>query len=252
MRNPRRIAAVIFDLDGVLLESEPLWAVTRREVADALGGRWRPQAEAAMKGMNTAEWSAYMQRHLAISRSSEEIVDAVLGRMRERYRKDLPVIEGAHAAIERLGGRWQLALASSSNRALIDLVLDLTGWSSRFAVTVSSEEVARGKPAPDVYLEAARRLETHAASCAAIEDSASGIRSAAAAGMRVVALLTATVLASPAQLAAEVVGPLLSNTVLGRPLEHAVAAARHASFGLRRAGGLSFGSEPGPGLSDGG
>ena len=188
MRNPRGMAAVIFDLDGVLLESEPLWAVTRREVADALGGRWRPQAEAAMKGMNTAEWSAYMQRHLAISRSSEEIVDAVLGRMRERYRKDLPVIDGAHAAVERLGGRWQLALASSSNSALIDLVLDLTGWSSRFAVTVSSEEVARGKPAPDVYLEAARRLETHAVSCAAIEDSASGIRSAAAAGMRVVAL----------------------------------------------------------------
>jgi len=259
------MAAVIFDLDGVLLESEPLWAATRREVAHALGGRWRPQAERAMKGMNTSEWSTYMQRHLEITRSREEIVDAVLGRMRAQYHNELPVIEGAQAAIERLGDRWPLALASSSNRALINLVLDLTAWSTRFAVTVSSEEVARGKPAPDVYLEAARRLGNPAGSCAAIEDSASGIRSAAAAGMRVVALprpgvdvgidelaLAATVLASPAQLAPEVVGPLLSTNVPGRPLEHAAAAARKARVVITPARGLSFGSEPGPGDSDGG
>jgi len=259
------VAAVIFDLDGVLLDSEPVWAATRRYVAAALGGRWWPEAERAMKGMNAPEWSAYMQHGLAIPRSSDEIVEAVLERMSARYREDLPLIDGAAAAVERLGDKWQLGLASSSNRVLIDLVLDLTGWASRFAVTVSSEEVAHGKPAPDVYLEAAHRLNTDPRACVAIEDSAGGVRSAAAAGMRVVAVpspdapvgldelgLAATVLASPAQLADEVVAPLLSDKALGRPLEHAAMGAARASVDLWPAGGLNFGPQPGPGDSDGG
>ena len=265
IRNPRRVAAVIFDLDGVLLDSEPVWAATRRHVTEALGGRWWPEAGRAMKGMNAPEWSAYMEGKLAIPRSSDEIVEAVLERMRARYRKDLPLIDGAAAAVERLGDKWQLGLASSSNRVLIDLVLDLTGWASRFGVTVSSEEVARGKPAPDVYLEAARRLNTDPGACVAIEDSASGVRSAAAAGMPVVALpspdapfgldelrLAATVLASPAQLAEEVVAPLLADKSLGRPLERTASGTTRASVELRPAWSLNFGSQPGPGDSDGG
>jgi HAD superfamily hydrolase (TIGR01509 family) len=264
IRNPRRVTAVIFDLDGVLLDSEPVWAATRRYVADALGGQWWPEAERAMKGMNAPEWSAYMQRELAIPRSSDEIVEAVLERMSARYREDLPLLDGAAGAVDRLGVKWQLGLASSSNRVLIDLVLDLTGWASRFAVTVSSEEVARGKPAPDVYLEAARRLNTGPGACVAIEDSASGVRSAAAARMRVVAVprpdapvgldelrLAATVLASPAQLADEVVAPLLSDKALGRPLERTATATR-ASVALSPASSLNFGPQPGPGDSDGG
>ena len=115
IRNPRRVAAVIFDLDGVLLDSEPVWAATRRHVAKALGGRWWPEAERAMKGMNAPEWSAYMQRELAIPRSRDEIVKAVLERMRARYREDLPMAAGAAGAVERLGDKWQLGLASSSN-----------------------------------------------------------------------------------------------------------------------------------------
>jgi HAD superfamily hydrolase (TIGR01509 family) len=257
------MAAVVFDLDGVLLESEPLWSATRREVAETLGGRWTPQAEQAMKGMSSPEWSGYMQRELDIARSSEEIVGAVLGRMTERYRKSLPVVDGAGAAVERLAASWPLGLASSSNRALIDLVLELADWSTHFDVTVSSEEVGRGKPAPDVYLEAARRLKTATRSCVAIEDSGSGIRSAAAAGMHVIALpgpeapleleelgLTATVLASPAQLAVEVVEPLVSDEVPTRPLEHTrVQASADLSPASWR---LNFGPEPGPGNSDGG
>src|ERR671927_1487864 len=100
----------------------------------------------------------------------------------------LPLIPGAREAVASLAGRWPLGLASSANRPIIDLVLELAGIRDSFAATVSSEEVERGKPAPDVYLEAARRLRVGAERCAAIEDSSNGLRSAAAAGMTVVAV----------------------------------------------------------------
>jgi HAD superfamily hydrolase (TIGR01509 family) len=117
-----------------------------------------------------------------------EISKEVVDRMLERYSRELPLIPGAVDAVERLAARWELGLASSSNRELIDRVLDVSGLARCFAVTVSSEEVARGKPAPDVYLEAARRLGVEPATSAAVEDSASGIRSAHAAGMHVLAI----------------------------------------------------------------
>jgi HAD superfamily hydrolase (TIGR01509 family) len=109
-------------------------------------------------------------------------------RLQAIYREQLPLLPGAVEAVDRLAARWPLAVASSSNRELIDLVLELSGLESHFRVTVSSEEVARGKPAPDVYLEAARRLGVEPGRCAAIEDSENGIRSAKAAGMCVLAI----------------------------------------------------------------
>jgi HAD superfamily hydrolase (TIGR01509 family) len=118
----------------------------------------------------------------------EEISTEVVQRLDEIYRRELPLIEGAVEAVQRLAARWPLGLASSSNRELIDLVLEFSGLAEYFRVTVSSEEVPRGKPAPDVYLEAARRLEVAPERCAAIEDSENGIKSAKAAGMRVLAL----------------------------------------------------------------
>jgi HAD superfamily hydrolase (TIGR01509 family) len=104
------------------------------------------------------------------------------------YREELPLLPGALEAVEALAARWPLGLASSSNRELIDLVLRVSALERWFAATVSSEEVPRGKPAPDVYLEAARRLGVRAESCAAVEDSENGILSAKAAGMRVLAI----------------------------------------------------------------
>jgi HAD superfamily hydrolase (TIGR01509 family) len=108
--------------------------------------------------------------------------------MDEEYRRELPVLPGASGAVERLAARWPLGLASSSNREVIDLVLERAGWARRFAATVSSEEVARGKPAPDVYVEAARRLRAPAERCVGVEDSSAGIRSARAAGLAVIAV----------------------------------------------------------------
>jgi HAD superfamily hydrolase (TIGR01509 family) len=182
------IDAIVFDLDGLLLDSEQLWDEVREELARERGGRWSERAQADMMGMSSPEWSRYMHDVVGLSESPDEIAEEVVRRMEARYRERLPLIPGAREAVERLAARWPLALASSSNRPLIDLALETGGLAPFFAATVSSEEVARGKPAPDVYLEAVRRLEVDPARAAAIEDSRNGIRSAHAAGLRVVAI----------------------------------------------------------------
>ena len=182
------IEAVVFDLDGVLLDSEQVWDEVREALVKERGGRWHEQAQTEMMGMSSIEWSRYMHDELDLPEPPEEISAEVVRRLDEVYCKRLPLIDGAHEAVERLAARWPLGLASSSNREVIDLVLDLSGLARFFRVTVSSEEVPRGKPAPDVYLEAARSLGVPPERCAAVEDSHNGIRSAKAAGMRVIAI----------------------------------------------------------------
>jgi len=181
-------AAVVFDLDGVLVDSEHVWDEVRETLARERGGNWHPGAQADMMGMSSPEWSRYMHDVIGLPETPEAINDEVVERMLARYGVALPLIDGAVEAVERLAGSFRLAVASSSNRPLIDAVLGGAGITGLFEVVVSSEEVARGKPAPDVYIEAARRLDLAPAACAAIEDSANGIRSAHAAGMRVVAV----------------------------------------------------------------
>jgi HAD superfamily hydrolase (TIGR01509 family) len=182
------IDAIVFDLDGLLLDTEQLWDEVREGLARERGGRWSERAQAEMMGMSSPEWSRYMHDVVGLRESPAEIAEEVVRRMEARYREKLPLIPGAREAVERLAARWPLGLASSSNRPLIDLALEQSGLARFFAVTVSSEEVARGKPAPDVYLEAVRRLGLEPARAAAVEDSANGIRSAHAAGLRVVAI----------------------------------------------------------------
>ena len=179
--------AVLFDLDGVIVDSESAWAEAKHELVDEAGGTWKPDATRAMLGMSSPEWSRYLRDELGVPLSVEEINTAVVATLERRYRTALPLIPGAVDAVRRIADFWRLGLASSSNREIIDLVLEHAGLTDAFTVTVSSEEVARGKPAPDVYLEAAERLGLDPARCVAVEDSASGIRSAHAAGMRVIA-----------------------------------------------------------------
>jgi HAD superfamily hydrolase (TIGR01509 family) len=182
------IDAVVFDLDGVILDSEQVWDDVREELARERGGTWSDQAQRDMMGMSSPEWSRYMHDVVRVPDPPDEINREVVRRMLERYTGCLPLIDGAVEAVRRIAERWPLGLASSSNRQIIDRALEVSGLAPLFRVTVSSEEVARGKPAPDVYLEAATRLAVEARRCAAIEDSANGIRSARAAGMRVVAI----------------------------------------------------------------
>jgi HAD superfamily hydrolase (TIGR01509 family) len=182
------IAGVVFDLDGLLLDSEQVWDGVREQLARERGGRWDDRAQRDMMGMSSPEWSRYMRDVVGLAEPPEEISAEVVRRLEAVYRQHLPALPGAREAVERLAEHWPLALASSSNRELIDLALELLGVAELFRATVSSEEVARGKPAPDVYLEAARRLGADPRRCAAVEDSHAGIRAAKAAGMRVVAI----------------------------------------------------------------
>lgn len=195
------VAAVVFDLDGVLIDSEERWDVARRTVVRDAGGAWREEATTAMQGMSAPEWAAYLADALGAEGSPDELSHAVVGEMADGYRRDLPLLDGAVEAVRALASRWPLAVASSANAVLIALALDLAGIDDAFAATVSSQEVARGKPAPDVYLEAARRLDVDAVRCVAIEDSSNGLRSAAAAGMAVVAVPNPTYPPAPDSLA---------------------------------------------------
>ena len=180
------IEAVAFDLDGTLIESERVWEAARREVTEQGGGRWREDAQPSMMGLSTPEWIAYMQRELGVNLGPDEIRRQVLDRVGGAYRENLPLIDGAEQAVRRLADRWPLAVASSSPRELIELVVELIGLEDALEVVVSSEEVARGKPAPDVYLWACELLRTPPPQTAAIEDSGAGVGSATAAGMPVV------------------------------------------------------------------
>jgi HAD superfamily hydrolase (TIGR01509 family) len=182
------IHAVVFDLDGLLLDTEQVWDEVREGLVRERDGRWHDRAQADMMGMSSTEWSRYLHEELGLSEPPEELNRLVVERMEERYRRRLPVVDGAVEAVRRIAERWPLGLASSSNRQLIDLALDLMRVSDLFRATVSSEEVSRGKPEPDVYLEAARRLGVRPEDAVAVEDSASGIRSAKAAGMGVIAI----------------------------------------------------------------
>ena len=182
------VDAVVFDLDGVIVDSEQVWDDVREAYTRATGGTYTATATRDMMGMSSTEWSRYMAEALRVPGTPGEINAAIVERMLERYGEAPPLLPGAVEAVRRIGAHVPLAIASSSNRELIEVVLSASGLGRDFDVTVSSEEVPHGKPSPDVYLEAARRLGADATRCGAVEDSHNGIRSAKAAGMRVVAV----------------------------------------------------------------
>lgn len=179
---------MLFDQDGVLVDSEGAWDAARRGVVAEHGGRWKDEATRAMMGMSAPEWSRYVRDELGVRLEPAEISDRVVARLLAGYSNELPLLPGAVEAVRRVAARWPVGLASSANREVIDAVLAASGLDGVFGATVSGEEVAHGKPAPDIYLEAARRLGVDPGRSAAVEDSTNGLRSAAAAGMLVVAL----------------------------------------------------------------
>lgn len=182
------VEAVVFDLDGVLLDSELAWSDAKRELVVERGGHWRDSASTAMLGMSSPEWASYLRDELGVPMDPDEISPAVVAKLAARYRRALPLVDGAVEAVRRLGARLPLGLATSSDRPIVDLFLELTGLRDVFAATVTSDEAGRGKPAPDVYLQAAEALAVAPRDAAAVEDSTNGILSARAAGMHVVAV----------------------------------------------------------------
>ena len=182
------IEAVVFDLDGVLVDSEPVWEQARRQVVAERGGHWAPDAQRRLMGMSTGEWARFLSEDLGVGLLPEQVAALVIERMAARYTEHLPLMPGAAEAVRRLAGRWPLGLASSSPPSLIETVLDTASLRSSFLTTMSTEQVSHGKPAPDIYLAVAARLGRQPELCAAVEDSSNGLRSAAAAGLHVIAI----------------------------------------------------------------
>jgi HAD superfamily hydrolase (TIGR01509 family) len=180
--------AVVFDLDGVLVDSETVWDEARRALVHDAGGQWTEAATTDMIGMSSLEWSRYLHDRLGVALDPRDVSARVAERVIEAYAKRLPLLPGARSVVRTLAARYRIGLASSSNRSVIEVFLDASGLRDCFRATVSSEEVPRGKPAPDVYLEALRRLGVAPTLAVAVEDSSNGIRSASAAGMRVIAV----------------------------------------------------------------
>ncbi|MFE9955788.1 HAD family hydrolase [Micromonospora sp. NPDC005299] len=182
------VDAVLFDLDGVIVDSEPVWEEVRRAYVAEHGGTWQPDTQHRLMGMSTGEWAAYLSGELGVDRTAEQVATEVVAEMTRRYAQRVPLIDDADAVVRRTAARWPLGLASSSPTRLIAAALDATGLTDAFGATLSTEETARGKPAPDVWLAVAARLGVDPARCVAVEDSSNGVRSAAAAGCRVVAV----------------------------------------------------------------
>jgi HAD superfamily hydrolase (TIGR01509 family) len=215
------IGAVVFDLDGVIIDSEPVWERVRRQVVAEHGGRWAPDAQRRLMGMSTGEWARYLSGELGVGLPPEKVAAQVIERMAASYREHIPFIPGAAEAVRRLAADWPLGLASSAPPVLIDAVLDGGGLRGCFAAVMSTEQVPHGKPAPDIYLAVAAQLARPPESCAAVEDSANGLLAARAAGLQVIAIPNARyppgpealqaaglVLTSPAQLTAQVISGL--------------------------------------------
>lgn len=183
------MTAVVFDMDGTLTDTEHIWDVVRRQLAASEGLSWPEEATTAMMGMSTQQWSTYLSEVVGLSGTPQEAAERTIDGMQVAYRSGIELLPGAREAVRRMAGHWQLGLASSSPRVLIDAALEFMGVSDLFVATLSTEELGgAGKPAPDVYLEVCRRLGVDAGRALAVEDAPNGILAAHAAGMAVVAI----------------------------------------------------------------
>lgn len=186
--NMSPITAVIFDMDGLLFDSEVYWERARQEYAASIGCTWTPEAERLCKGKNSNEWAAVIREQCGSEIPPAGIIAGVSDRMQALYQQHLPVLPGAIEVVRNLAVRYPLGLASSSPRVLIEEALTQANIRSCFSVVVSSDQVAHGKPSPDVFLAAARELGHRPESVAVFEDSSAGIQAAHTAGMTVIAV----------------------------------------------------------------
>lgn len=182
------IRAVIFDMDGVLIDSEPVWNRVRRKLAAEHGRMWDDELQRACMGRSTVEWAEVMRDRIPLAMTVPEVIAEVVGRMIAEYERHLPLLPGAVEAVHRMAAAFPVALASGSMTSLIHHVLRATGLEKVIPVVVLGDTIPRGKPAPDIYLEAARRLGVPPEDCVGIEDSANGLRALRAAGLKAVAV----------------------------------------------------------------
>lgn len=204
------IEAILFDLDGVIVDSEPWWHAVRVEWAATLGRTWTKADSRACMGRNSRDWAVIMRERLVLDLTTQEIERAIVDALVQKYaREPVPRVPGAVEAVRRIAGALPSAIASSAHPAVIRAALDAVGLAGCFRAVVSSDDVAVGKPAPDVYLEAARRLGVPAGNCLVVEDSLNGVLAGHAAGMTVVLIPNTSV--APGEGAAEVADHIVAR-----------------------------------------
>lgn len=181
-------SAIVYDMDGVIVDSESIWDQVRSGLTKEKGGAWRDDSSEHMMGMSRQEWSAYMANDLNVPMTPDEISDEVVKRILAEYQKHLPLLPGAKESAQELSELWPLGIASSANQELIDAVVQIGGMKDFFKVAYSSEHIGKGKPAPDVFLQACELLGADPKNSIAIEDSPNGIKAGLAAGMKVIAI----------------------------------------------------------------
>lgn len=182
------IEAIIFDMDGLLVDSEPVWDKARSSMAAEAGKEWNEKDHRAVMGVSTEEWASYMIQRLELTISPEEVQAEIVQRMLEMYREGVPYLPGAVEAVNLASGHYPTALASGSHPNLIEAVVNDAPMQGKFKVVLSADEVGVGKPAPDVYLQTAHRLGIPPQQCLCLEDSGNGILAGLRAGMKVVAV----------------------------------------------------------------
>jgi HAD superfamily hydrolase (TIGR01509 family) len=181
------IEAVIFDMDGVLMDSEHYWKIARERFAADLGKPWTMDDQKACMGRNTIEWAHVMKERLQLDWTVQEIMDDTIRRVLEQYDERLPLRAGAIGAVERMASRYIIALASGSPTRVIDHAMERSGLDKWLQIRVYGDDIPNGKPAPDIYLEALRLINVRPENAAGIEDSGNGVRSLHNAGMVVIA-----------------------------------------------------------------
>lgn len=175
-------------MDGLLVDSEPCWHQARVRLAQEAGKSWTESDHQVVMGVSTPEWASYMLKRLELDMTAAELVERIVANMQEIYRQRIPFLPGAIQAVHLVSSRYLTGLASGSHRSLIETVLNDPYMQGRFRVVVSSDALPHGKPAPDIYLEAARLLGISPENCLCLEDSKNGILAGVAAGMKVIAV----------------------------------------------------------------
>lgn len=182
------IKAVIFDMDGLLIDSEPCWDKARFNMAARAGVNWNKEDHKAVMGVSTHEWVSYMIERLSLKLPPKEVEETILDNMKQIYSRNIPFLPGATEAVSLSNSHYPTGLASGSPRSLIDTVINSPPFNNKFEVALSGDMFSKGKPSPDIYLEAARCLGIPPEHCVCLEDSGNGILAGKNAGMKVIAV----------------------------------------------------------------
>ena len=181
------IEAVIFDMDGVLVDSEVYWAKSREEFAQDMGKVWTDDDQRLAMGQSTIGWAKVMKERLQPEMTVDEIIIDMKKRVIAHYEERMPTRPGALEAVKLASKHYRVGLASGSPTEIIKSVLSLTGLDQIFEIMIYGDDIPNGKPAPDIYIEAMKQLGVNPAVTIGIEDSANGIRALKAAGMYAIA-----------------------------------------------------------------